>query len=498
MSSKRRFQIFAQAETQPGVTISDASLFVAANAKLQPKDPVLTITVDQYQREITRASLAALTSISGKVECELTFAVEASGSSSLGLPVWSTLLEACGLRKQAINVAPINATFAGTSGQKVIEHLSVAAGNTESVIVIGDTWEGQSRIRYYIPTGSDDFESAETVTVTLPSTQTVTCTTSNVGAAGGYSWFPVSANQLALDVNSVTGGGPASGDLLQGATSKAIVIARQAISGLTAAAAFELLDGTINVSAGETLTNLTQSGKDVVIAAGATVSQTRIPTLTLGLIEDGVAKKMTGARGTVSMSGDIGKPVFFNFSFKGTLASVSDRAPVTGVTYDSQVPPKFMGAQVKVGSQVSASYPGYNSFATMHTPRITSFMLDLGAQVSVQQDASQTNGTTVAYHTNTRQGKGSINPEVRPEAAFPLVTLLQNGTTFRLNVGWGTVNGNRFLLSVPSCKPTSDGSGDRDGFATRDYGFDVSGLDVNFAEREDCDFVLTYSLSGSF
>ena len=505
MSSKRRFQLFAMPETQPGVTISDAALFVAGNAKIQPKDPVLTINVDQYQREISRASMGALTSISGKVECELSFAVEASGVVSAGaasVPVWSTLLESCGLLRKATKTATINATFAGTSGQKVIEHLSVGAGSTETIVFVGDHWEGQARMRYYIPTGADDLDNPETVTVTLPSTQTVTCTTNAVPADGGQAWYPVSASQIALAVSAIPGGAPAAGDLFQGATSKAILIARATIAA-AAAQPFELLDGTVNVTAGETLTNLTQASKDCTIAASAVVSQTQIPTLTIGLIEDGVAKKMTGARGTVSFSGELGKPVFMNFSFKGTLSTISDRAPVTGVAYDSQVPPKFMGANVRVGSQASSGYPGYNTYLSEHIPRITSFSLDLGAQTNVQQDASQLNGTTIAYHTQTRQGKGQLNPEVRPEASAPLLNLLKDGKTFRLRLAWGTTGGNHFMLQVPSCKPTGDGAGDRDGFATRDYAFDVSGLATNAdgtpgADREDCDFVLHYSLVGSF
>lgn len=499
MSSKRRFQVFAAKETQPGVTISDASLFTAANGKVVPKDPVLAINQEQYQREIARASLSPLTSIAGVVECELSFAVEVagvSGGTATSVPVWSALLESCGFRQQAIKTASIAASFGGTSGQKVMEHLSVGAGNTESILLIGDTWEGQSRLRYYIPTGADDLESADTVTVTLPSTQTVTCTTTSVGADGGQSWFPVSAPQIALDISAVTPT-PANGDLYKGATSGAILVARSATTN-AAAQPFELLDGTVNVSAGETLTNLTQPGVNLTVAPGAAVSQTRMPTLSLGVIEDGRAKKMTGARGTVSFSGEIGKPVFMNFTFKGTLASISDRAPVVGVAYDSLVPPRFMGATFRLGSQANSGYPGYNSFTSEHTPRITSFSLDFASQVNVQRDATQANGTTVAFQTNTRQGKGQLNPEVRPEASFPLLNLFKDGNTFRMRCGWGVNDGNRFLITAPACKVTGAGAGDRDGFATDDLSFDLSTLGVNGAEREDCELVFINSWAGGF
>lgn len=500
MSSTRRKQIFVQKETQPGVTISDANLFVAANGKIQCKDPQLTFSEEQYKREIARASLSPLTTISGVIEAEASFAVEVSGvagGTATSVPSWSPLLEACGLRAQAVKIATITNTFGGTSSQKVIEHLSAGAGSTESIVFVGDHWEGQSRIRYYLPSGADDLDNAETVTVTLPSTQTVTCLTTSTGTDGGQAWFPISSGQIALDVSVIPGGAPASGDLFKGATSGAILVARATIAASTAQA-FELLDGTVNVSAGETLTNLTQAGKDCTIAAAAGVSQTRMPTLTIGLIEDGRHKKMTGARGTVSFSGEIGKPVFMNFTFKGTLASIGDRAPVTGVSYDSQVPPRFMGAVFKVGSQANSSYPGYNSYATEQTPRITSFNVDYGAQVSVQRDATQTNGTTIAVQTGERQGKGQFNPEIRPESVFPFETLFQVGNTFRLRTAWGTVNGNRFNLTMPACKITGAGPGDRDGFAIDDVAFDLSCLDVNSAEREDCELVFTYSWSGAF
>jgi hypothetical protein len=499
MSSTRRKQVFFQAETQPGVTVSDASLFVAANGKVQAKDPQLGTTVEQYQREISRASLAPLTSISGIVECEMSFIVEASGvagGTATSVPVWSALLESCGFRATPISAATIAATFAGTSGQKVIEHSATLVGNTESASALGDTWEGQARIRYFGVT-PDEFDNPETLTVTLPATTTITATTTGAGAAAGRGWFPVSSSQIALDVSAIPGGAPASGDLFKGTVSGAILVARATIAA-AAAQAFELMDGTVNVSAGETLTNLTQAGKNCTIGAGAAVSQTRIPTLTMGLIEDGVATKMTGARGTVSFSGEIGKPVFLSFTFKGTLASISDRAPVIGIAYDSQVPPKFMGATFRVGSQANSGYPGYNTYASEHTPRITSFSIDYGSQVNIQKDATQTNGTTVAFHTATRQGKGQINPEVRPEASFPTRNLFTAGSTFRMRCAWGTVDGNRFLLAAPSCKSTGVGAGDRDGFATTDIGFDLSALDVNGAEREDSELIFVYSWAGGF
>lgn len=499
MSSTRRKQIFFAKESQPGVTISDANLFVAGNGKVQPKDPVLNINQEQYQREISRASLAPLTTISGVVECELSFSFELSGvagGTSTSVPSWSGLLEACGLRAQAISTVQIGATFGGSSGQKVIEHGATLAGNTETATALGDTWEGQSRLRYYGVT-PDEFDNAETITVTLPSTQTVTATASGAGAAGGQAWFPVSSSQIALDVSAIPGGAPAAGDIFKGATSGAILVAKATIAAAVSQP-FELMDGTVNVSAGETLTNLSTPGRNCTIAAAAAVSQTRIPTLTMGIIEDGRAKKMTGARGTVSFSAEIGKPVFAMVTFKGTLASISDRAPVTGISYDSQVPPKFMGATVRLGSQANSGYPGYNSFASEHSPRITSFSLDYGSQANVQRDATQSNGTTVAFHTGTRQGKGQLNPEVRPEGSFPLQNLFKDGNTFRFRAAWGTTDGNRFSLQCPSCKITGSGNGDREGFATDDLAFDLSGLDVNGAEREDAELILCYSWAGGF
>src|SRR5690349_20320843 len=429
MSSTRRKQLFLSAETQPGVTVSDASLFVAANAKLQPKDPSLIFNQEQYQREISRGTLAPLTTISGVVEAESTFAIECAGTTDFSNPIWSLLLEACGLRNTAIGTATIAATFGGTSTQKVIEHGATLVGSTESATALGDHWEGQSRIRYYGVT-PDEFDNPETLTATLPSTQTVIATTTGTGGAGGFAWFPVSGSQIALAVSAIPGGAPAAGDLFKGTVSGAILQAKATIAA-GAAQPFELLDGIVSVGPGETLTNLTTAGRDCTIAAAAVVSQTRIPTLTIGLIEDGRAVKMTGARGTVSFSGEIGKPVFMNFSFKGTLASISNRGTVPGVTYNALVPPKFMGAKFTLGSQASSSYPGYNSYASEHSPRITSFSLDYGSQTSVQRDATQTNGTTVAFHTGTRQGKGQFNPEIRPEASFPLESLFQVGDTFR-------------------------------------------------------------------
>ncbi len=490
MASKRKFQVFFERESQPGVAVADGSLFTAARGKLQVKDPVLSINPEQYDREVLRGSLSPGTSLTGIVEAEFSFACELAGvvsPSGSSVPMFGLLLESCGMRQAQLRKFTIDSPFTGT--RDVFEHLEVINGGaSETGLVVSDVWEGATSMRYINTGGDTDFETAQVVT----GAGGATCNTTSASVDGGQSWFPAASPQITLTVGSIAAGTPADGDLYIGATSGAILVAKSA-SIAAALQPFELLDGT--VTATETLTNQTQAGVNLVNVTAP--AQLYIPTLSMAIIEDGRFKKIKGARGTFTMSGEIGKPVFLNFTFKGSLETVGNKSPVVGIVPDQQIPPRFLGSTVKVGVN-SAGLPGFNSFATEHTPRVTSFSFDAGAQVSIQRDATQATGTTVAYHTQTRTPSGTLDPEARPEAAFPFLAALKDGTPFRARFGIGSTNGNRFLITAPACKITSEGAGEREGFATSDLSFALSSLGQNGSDRDDAELVIIYSISGSF
>lgn len=493
MAKKRLFQMFVGRESQAGVLFP--SLIAAANAKIQVKDPKFTFDVEQYEREIVRGSIDPLTSISGIVEATATFSVELSGSSlspaTGNVPVWAPLLEACGFEQVAIKRVGLNATFTGSGDNpKVFEHGELVNGGTTSSVgrVIGDHWEGQSVLRYELVSGTG-------LTLAEDKTGATNGAVSSAGggaanATEGLAWRPYSHPELTLDYASITGTVNA-GDVLVGATSGAILtpVANLSAGPLTTIA-FRILDGI--VTSGETFNNTTQTGTVVNVT---NIAQSKIPTLSMALIEDGRLKVFKACRGTVTFTGEIGKPVFMNFTFKGQLSSVGSAAQISGVSYESPVPPKFMGVEFKLGSYVSGE-AGYNTYTTEHTPRITSFSLDVGNEVNLQKDATQSTGVLAAHLTGVRKARGSFNPEVRPEAVMPLLAHFRDGVPLRARMKVGTANKNRFFFMMKGVKPTQNGDGDRDGFATDELSFDLSSYRWNGADGDASSLVLVYSEGG--
>lgn len=494
MGKTRLFQVFAAREEQAGVLAS--GLIAIANAKVQVKDPRCTYDIEQYERVFNRGSLSPLTTISGIVQAQITFSVEMSGSTvgtaatsvaSGRLPVWSQMMEACGMQQKTLRRMQLAATFGGTAkvfeqGERIYVGADYATA-TKRGIVIHDTWEGQTFIRYY-DTGSANIALADTITGDTNGATATFVTSAN--AEEGVGWFPGSQPEITLDYASITGATSAN-DVLKGNTSGAIVASIGDLgAGPVAGVPFRPLDGTL--SSGETLTNLTQTGTVVNVTG---FSQSKLPTLSIACVEDGKVKTLKGCRGTFTITAEIGQPVMINFTFKGQLSSITDGGSLSGVAYESPVPPKFMGHEFKIGSY-AASEPGKDTYTTEHTPRVTSFSFDFGNEISFQKDATNATGI-VGVHLTGRKTKGTINPEIRPEAVFPLERHFKDGSPFRERITIGNTAGNRFYISAGGCKPTQSGVGDRDGFGINDYAFDCSVYRHNGAEGDERELVISYS-----
>ena len=502
MSNKRVFQVLAKKEALPGVLETD--LVGASYGGFQIKDPQLTYDIESYDREVLRGTLSPLTSLVGKVEANFSFAVELSGSThATNAPVWSVLMEACGMRKAALYNAIWTGGFTGSASGTdkhmfTGELLTTTSGGSGAVVrVIHDVFESTTptadtrRLYYEIVSGtpvngdvlrpsSSDDSTGPLLTIgstSTPSTQK------------GWAWVPTSDLILTIDIASIAAGTPANGDIYQGATSGAILQALSA-SLATAAQPFRVLDGT-PTSGGETLTNLTQSTVNLVASTPA-YAQSSFPTLSMALIEDGRVKRIKGCRGTVSMTAERGKPIFMNFQFKGAFASVGNAGPVPGVVFTSKVPKGFQGIGFTIGSYASGE-PGYLKSDTGHTPRVNAFTLDLGGGANLQEDATQATGTTgVAYPTEARKSQGSMAIDVRPEASFPVIKKLTSSESFytKIRIGGGT--NNTFLISAPGCTGTGAGATDQNNFARDDFSFTCSGLKPDGSDGADREIVLTY------
>jgi len=91
-------------------------------------------------------------------------------------------------------------------------------------------------------------------------------------------------------------------------------------------------------------------------------ASTGVPSMTIGVYTDGILKKLTGARGAVKFSTEVGGQIFAEFDFMGAYNAVTDVA-ILAPTFPTLIPPRSTGATFTIG--------GY-------TPVLRSLSIDMG------------------------------------------------------------------------------------------------------------------------
>lgn len=488
MALNRKFQLCVAEETQPGIAVTD--LFSASNADFEPIEPRFELDVDDVQREVVRGTLTKATPLSGLTRCTVRFGIELAGHRSAGatdIPKFSALLRACGMHHVLHRAIAVDSgSFTGP-----LLHGEIITGGTssETGMVIGDVADGQSLIRY-VPVSGGSFTAGETVTGGTSGSD-VDLNSPTGDSPAGSSWYPISGNKITIDTTSGSGD-VAAGDILKGATSGAIIraLAAHYSSGTNPdsgdatgdALEFEVLDGTL--TGGETFNNVTTGQTGSFTYTDATIVYVDMPTLSIGVIEDGRAKKAAGCRGTFSIEWQNGRPTVINFTFTGLWVGSEDRSPIAGVTRTNRAPVIFRNADFQVGG-VSDAY------GSEYQPRVSQFSFDIGNNVAMREDCTATQGYTEAIITD-RTPTLSMNPLAQPEAAFGFINSVAAGTPFRLRARQGTASADRFAFTFPGVKVTGNAIGDREGETVDDITASLSGYSSDGTDREDNEFVMHY------
>lgn len=479
MALKRLFQVVAKEEVQAGSAA--AALYSAANANYLVIDPSLEFNPEQFDRaNINRASLSPFSPLAGVVTGQASFQLELSGTGSSTTPAWGQLLKACGMQEVVTVQLEITAAMAGSTTQAFFNGETVTGAGGGTGIVCHDTYEGELRLLLHTRNGTA-FVAAEAITGGTSGTTGV------VGAAGdstafGTSWIPDSIELQQLHASGITGTNDA-GDVVIGATSGAIGILQEAVTG-AALYSIRVLDG---IFLAETLNNATQTGTITEDLVGA--EQTNVPSISLAIIEDGPAKALKGARGTFTIGGNIGEAVLFNFEFQGLKNAITDEGTVTGVTYNSQVPPVMLGVTFDVWDDDRADS---GTPTGTFSPRFQSLSLDFANTTGIGRDAGETTGVYGSAHITARATSGSMTIDVAPEGAFAFLEAVSAGTPTHLKLQIGSTVGNKFILSCPSAVFTGESGGDTEGIATRDLPFRVGSRAPDGTEADDCELILTY------
>lgn len=172
--------------------------------------------------------------------------------------------------------------------------------------------------------------------------------------------------------------------------------------------------------------------------------------LTMGLYEDGMCHLLWGARGTVKLSLEAGKPAMMHFVFKGADFSVTDVAMLTAVSYQSSLPPAFLSASFTI-----------DSYAAL----IGKLEFDLANKVSLRPDANQGSGFKSAVIT-ARRPVMSFDPEKVLVAGYDFYGKLRSGNLGALTATVGSVAGNRCVVTAPKVQYTKIAEADKDGLRT--------------------------------
>ena len=209
--------------------------------------------------------------------------------------------------------------------------------------------------------------------------------------------------------------------------------------------------------------------KETVLVSSVTYNPASNPTdhgsVTLWLYEDGIRYKVTGCRGSFTLSLQTAQVGKISFRMVGHLSSRADASLVTP-TLSSVVPPVLVGVPFVVDS---------------YSAVITKFELDPGITVATPDNIAASDGygeIRVTGHAPTF----TIDPEATVLATYDWVAKWQANNAAIITVGTvGGTAGNQYSVGGPAAVYSEVGNGDRDGIITRE----IKGQLVDDAAADD-------------
>lgn len=266
-----------------------------------------------------------------------------------------------------------------------------------------------------------------------------------------------------MQIGAITGGPFTHGETITGGTSGAT--GKVVCSTYTGDAViyFKALTGTFQ--SGETITGGSSGASCTTGSAPSDAGfeikpvSSGVPTLTMGLYEDGVRKLVKGCRGTAKFGFKIGEPAIMEFSFMGVEAGVSDLALLSGVTFEETVPPVLLGATMSCDG-VSLN--------------IGELEIDVANNLAAKDKIDDAKGI-LSYMITGRDMKGSFNPEMVTVSEHDFFGKWFANTPMELNLEYGTDDGNKFRIFAPKIVYNKIDDGDRDGIQLAQTSFDLTG-----------------------
>ena len=185
------------------------------------------------------------------------------------------------------------------------------------------------------------------------------------------------------------------------------------------------------------------SGKSVTYAPASS----SISSLTLAAYQDGIIKKIWGARGNVSLKLENGAPGWLHFEFTGADFSVTDGTMLSGVTYESTKPVAFLSA--------TFSIDGYSAL-------IGVLEINMNNEVNLRKDANSDSGYKSAVITG-RKPTMTMDPEHVTVATYDFFGKLRSGNEGSLSLVLGSTAGNICTIKAPKVQYINISDDVRDG-----------------------------------
>lgn len=181
-----------------------------------------------------------------------------------------------------------------------------------------------------------------------------------------------------------------------------------------------------------------------------------VPSVTIGVYMDGKIYKTWGARGTFRLDLANGKPGVIHFTFTGADWSEEDGSMLSGVTYNTTMPPVLLSANFSI-----------DSYAAL----IDSLSLDAGCEVTLISDINKASGFRSAL-ISSRRPAVRFDPENVLAATHDFLGKWKAGSLMALSATLGSDAGNTIAISAPKIQYQEARLADRTGLSI----FDLTGL----------------------
>ena len=204
-----------------------------------------------------------------------------------------------------------------------------------------------------------------------------------------------------------------------------------------------------------------------------TSTKSSIPALMIDSFEDGVIKRIYGARGNAKISGKAGEVCYIDFDFTGIWNGMLDAAMLT-VAPETTIPPVFLSGNFSIAS-----------FAAV----IKGFDIDIANTIAAREDPNNTTGYRETIITD-RNPSGKFDPELTTVALHDWYGKWKAGTSGALNIGnIGSTQYNRYKITAPKVVYNQVADAEREGVAVADCSFEL----VKNSDAGDDELVIEFS-----